>query len=104
GCESCLPSYTVFLSSSGPFLWPRLTHQVARKSEVTSLQSEYPNYRHNQVQGRNDLVNFFPVVLCLSNTLQLLLPSSGYEYHLYQADSARIGGAVKFVYTSLTPA
>ena len=60
------------------------------------------NYNQSHVQGRSDLVNFFPVALCLSNVLQLLPPSSGYEYHLYQADSASIGGAVKFVYTSLT--
>jgi hypothetical protein len=63
----------------------------------------YANYANNQIQGCSDSVNFFPVALCLSNVLQLLPPSSGYEYHLYQADSASIGGAVKFVYTSLTP-
>jgi hypothetical protein len=67
-------------------------------------QAYYPaNYSLIHVNGRSDLVNFFPVALCLSNTLQLLPPSSGYEYHLYQADSSSIGGAVKFVYTSLTP-
>jgi len=55
------------------------------------------NYSLIHVNGRSDLVNFFPVVLCLSNTLQQLPPSSGYEYHLVQDDSA-----VKFVYTSLT--
>ncbi len=38
-CGSCLPSYTVCLSSSGPFLRPRLSHQLARKSEVTSQVS-----------------------------------------------------------------
>ena len=35
--------------------------------------------------------------------LQALPPTSGYEYHLFQADRAIIGGAIKFVYTSLTP-
>ncbi len=77
--------------------------QIPGIAFTNMLQSQYPNYRHNQIQGRSDLVNFFPVVLCLSNTLQTLPPSGGYEYHLYQADSARIGGSVKFVYTCLTP-
>ena len=40
-CESCLPLYIVCLSSSGSFLSPRLTHQPARKSEVTSLQIHF---------------------------------------------------------------
>ena len=57
-----------------------------------------PNYALNHVNGRADLVNFFPVALCLSNVLQWLPPTNGWEYHLAQADSA-----VKFVYTSLTP-
>jgi hypothetical protein len=55
------------------------------------------NYSLIHVNGRSDVVNFFPVVLRLSNTLQLLSPTNGYEYHLLQ-DS----GAVKFVYTGLT--
>ena len=59
----------------------------------------YANYAHNQIQGRSDLVNLFPVALCLSNVLQWLPPTNGYEYHLVQGDSA-----IKFVYTSLTPA
>jgi hypothetical protein len=59
--------------------------------------SSLPNYAVNQVNGRCDLINFFPVALCLSNVLQLLPPANGWEYHLSQADSA-----VKFVYTSLT--
>ena len=57
-----------------------------------------PNYALNHVNGRADLVNFFPVALCLSNVLQWLPPTNGWEYHLAQANSA-----VKFVYTSLTP-
>jgi hypothetical protein len=57
------------------------------------------NYPLIHVNGRSDLVNFFPVALCLSNTLQLLPPANGYEYHLSQAD-----GAVNFVYTDLVRA
>ena len=60
--------------------------------------SSSPNYTLNKVNGRCDLINFFPVALCLSNVMQLLPPTNGWEYHLSQADSA-----VKFVYTSLTP-
>ena len=60
--------------------------------------SSSPNYALNQVNGRCDLINFFPVALCLSNVLQWLPPANGWEYHLSQADSA-----VKFVYTSLMP-
>ncbi len=66
-------------------------------------QSAYPNFAHSQVQGRSDVVNFFPIALCLSNTLQLLPLTDGYEYHLYDADSGPLCGAVKFIYTSLTP-
>jgi len=57
-----------------------------------------PNYARSQVNGRSDLVNFFPVALCVSNILQWLSPTNGYEYHLSQTNSA-----VKFVYTGLTP-
>jgi hypothetical protein len=71
--------------------------------DISSASSQIPgnggaNYTGSYVNGASDLVNFFPVALCLSNALQLLPPTNGYEYHLSQADSA-----VKFVYTSLTP-
>jgi pimeloyl-ACP methyl ester carboxylesterase len=59
--------------------------------------SSTPNYSWNHPQGRSDYVNFFPVVLCLSNVLQWLAPTNGFEYRLSQADNA-----VKFAYTSLT--
>ncbi len=49
------------------------------------------------IRGPSDLVNFFPVALNLSNLLQLLPPSNGYEYHLSQADSA-----VDFIYANLS--
>ncbi len=62
------------------------------------IQIPNANYANDQINGRSDLVNFFPVALCLSNILQWLPPASGFEYHLLQADSA-----VKFVYTSLMP-
>ncbi len=60
--------------------------------------SSSPNHLSYHVQGRSDYVNFFPVVLCLSNTLQLLSPTNGYEYRLYQANDC-----VKLVYTDLQP-
>ena len=77
--------------------------QIPGIAFTNMIQSQYPNYYHSHVQGRSDLVNFFPVALCFGDTLQLLPPSEGYEYHLYQVDSATIGGAIKFVYTDLTP-
>jgi alpha-tubulin suppressor-like RCC1 family protein len=78
--------------------------QPAFVGDANGGEVPYANYANNRIQGRSDLVNFFPVVLCLSNALQLLPTSSGYEYHLYQADSSAVGGALKFIYTSLTPA
>jgi hypothetical protein len=65
------------------------------------------NYSLTHVNGSSDLVNFFPVALCLSNVLQWLPPTNGCEYHLMQNDAglpAGMGnGALKFVYTSLSP-
>jgi hypothetical protein len=60
--------------------------------------SSSPNYARNQVNGRSDLINYFPVALCLSNVLEWSPLTNGFEYHLSQADSA-----LKFVYTSLMP-
>jgi len=60
--------------------------------------SSTPNYSWNHPQGRSDYVNFFPVALCLSNLLQWLPVTNGFEYHLSQAN-----GAVKIAYTDLTP-
>jgi hypothetical protein len=65
------------------------------ETQVSGINS--PNCSKSKVNGLSDCVNFFPVALCLSNTLQLMPSSSGYEYHLSQAD-----GAVKFVYTDLS--
>src|SRR5208337_4639025 len=73
---------------------------------------EYPppapilNYELDHVNGRSDLVNFFPVALRLGNALQALPPTNGYEYRLSMNDTASSGqetSPVKFVYTSLTP-
>jgi hypothetical protein len=65
------------------------------------------NFSLTHVNGSSDLVNFFPVALCLSNVLQWLPPTNGWEYHLTQNDAglpAGMGnGALKFVYTSLSP-
>jgi hypothetical protein len=45
------------------------------------------NYSSLHVNGRSDLVNFFPVALCPSNTLALLPPTNGWEYRLVQSDA-----------------
>lgn len=58
-----------------------------------------PNCNLNHINGRSDLINFFPVALCLSSLMDWLSPTNGFEYHLVQND-----GAVKFVHTTLAPA
>ena len=65
------------------------------------------NYSLTHVNGRSDLVNFFPVGLCLSNVMQWLQFTNGWEYRLSQNDpgppSGLGRGAVKFIYTGLSP-
>lgn len=56
-----------------------------------------PNYYNGRVDGRSDLIDFFPVWLDLGETLKLLPPNEGVQYKLRQADSA-----VKAVYTDLS--
>jgi pimeloyl-ACP methyl ester carboxylesterase len=72
------------------------TVQVFDPTTDTSTTIPVANYAENEIYGRSDLVNYFPVELNFSNALQVLPPSSGYEYHLVSQDSA-----VKFVYTTL---
>jgi len=55
---------------------------------VPGQSASAANYSLNHVNGRCDLINFFPVALCLSNVMQWLPPTNGWEYHLSQADSA----------------
>lgn len=55
------------------------------------------NYADHHVNGRSDLLDFFPVWLDLKQTLDLLPPSSAVQYKLRQDDAA-----VKAVYTDLT--
>ncbi len=50
-----------------------------------------------RVNGRRDLVDFFPVFLDLKQLLTVLPTSSGFSYKLKHAD-----GALRFVYTNLT--
>jgi alpha-tubulin suppressor-like RCC1 family protein len=59
--------------------------------------NSHPNYATPYIQGRSDLVNFFPVAFNLSSVFQKF-PLTTCEYHLSQADNA-----VKIVYTGLTP-
>ena len=56
-----------------------------------------PDYYTDDVDGRSDLLDFFPVWLDLKQTLDLLPPSGTVQYKLRQADSA-----VNAVYTDLT--
>ena len=55
-----------------------------------------PNSIDAQVNGRMDLIDFFPLALDLYVALQELPPSDGYEYRLTHED-----GSVNFVYTDL---
>ncbi|MGD9873004.1 MAG: hypothetical protein AB7T27_01920 [Kiritimatiellia bacterium] len=55
------------------------------------------NYEDGKVNGRSDLLDFFPVWLDLHDTLNLLPPSGTVQYKLKQAN-----GAVRAVYTDLT--
>lgn len=55
------------------------------------------NYADNDVSGRSDLLDFFPVWLDLKSTLDLLPTADGAEYKLRQDD-----GALRFVYTDLS--
>jgi alpha-tubulin suppressor-like RCC1 family protein len=59
--------------------------------------SSPPNYARHQVNGRADVINFFPVAFNLVRVLEQW-PLTNSEYHLSQA-----GNAVKMVYTALTP-
>jgi len=65
-------------------------------------QNEQPVYK---IQGRRDLIDFFPVCFNLSSLFQsnsisagVNLADTNYQYVLSQADSA-----LRFAYTSLTP-
>lgn len=55
------------------------------------------NYANNRVNGRSDLLDFFPLWLDLRQTLDLLPPSNATQYKLRQDDAA-----LKAVYTDLT--
>ena len=59
------------------------------------------------VNGRSDVVNFFPVALRLGSVLHLFSPTNGFEYRLLQDDAApplQGNSPIKFVYTGLTQA
>lgn len=56
----------------------------------------FQNWNNSVVNGRCDVIDFFPVWLSLSNVLQQLPLTNGYSYRLSHA-----AGAVNFVYTDL---
>jgi len=58
----------------------------------------YQNNFKTTIQGREDIINYFPIYLDISK-LVTLLPPGQYTYQLSQADSA-----VHLVYTTLAPA
>ena len=78
----------------------------ANSGDISSGNSDVPgqsgssaNYSSSTVCGRNDLLDFFPVWLDVSQALALFPPGGNLDYRLSQADSA-----VKIVYTQLTKA
>ena len=93
------------LSSSGPFhFW---INDDADRGNISEGDSDVPghvggllgkaNYGNSHVDGRSDLLDFFPVWLNLSQTLDFLPPSGTVQYKLKQAD-----GAVRALYSGLT--
>jgi len=56
-----------------------------------------PNYEDSKVNGNQDLTDWFPVFLNLSNLIALLPPGAN-EYHLVHSQ-----GALNFLYTDLSP-
>jgi|GEM_PF-1697444 len=60
------------------------------------LGFEVANYKDDVVNGRSDLIDFFPVWLDVKSVLERYPVTSGAVYKLRQAD-----GALKFVYTDL---
>lgn len=59
------------------------------------MDGRTPNHADGIVNGRCDLLDFFPVQLFVSDVQAVLPPSANVEYRLSQED-----GAVNFVYTS----
>jgi hypothetical protein len=93
------------LSSNGPFhFW---INDDADDGNEASDDSDMPgpsgglfgdaNYDDDEVNGRCDLPDFFPVWLDLNQTLNLLPPSGTVQYKFKRAS-----GAVRAVYTDLT--
>ena len=74
---------------------------VGADSEIPGQTYASANFSELSVNGKCDLVNYFPVALGLSNALRLAPLTNGYEYHLLQNDGVDFN-AFKFVYTGLT--
>jgi hypothetical protein len=92
-------------TSSDPFrFW---INDDADTGDISADDSDVPghsgglfgtaNYGNSHVDGRSDLLDFFPVWVDLHDTLNLLPPSGTVQYKLKQTN-----GAVRAVYTDLT--
>jgi len=89
-------------ASNGPFrFW---INDDADSGDISSGNSDLPgqssgsaNYADNQVNGRSDLLDFFPVWFDLWYAFFYFPPSDGFQYKLRQDDAA-----LKAVYTDLT--
>jgi Bacterial TSP3 repeat len=69
---------------------------VPGKTVQAHNNSDAPDYSNGKVDGRSDLLDFFPLWFDLESTAKLLPVNKGFTYKLSQAD-----GALRFVYTDL---
>ncbi len=87
------------ISATGPSLIGN-PDEPGRLAGFWELDGRTPDHAHSGVDGRSDLLDFFPVFLDIKALLGVLPPSTaGINYKLKQADSA-----LNFVYTNLTRA
>jgi hypothetical protein len=70
---------------------------VGRDKPIHAQPGDGPNYEDNRVNGNQDLTDWFPVFLNISNLLAILPPPMN-EYYLVHSESA-----VNFLYTDLWP-
>ncbi len=84
------------ISTTGPTVIGN-SDEPGRLAGFWELDGRTPDYEHAGVDGRSDLLDFFPVYLDIKQLLAVLPHGGSIQYKLKQAD-----GALNFVYTNLT--
>jgi hypothetical protein len=84
------------ISTEGPTVIGN-SDEPGRLSGFWELDGRTPDHEHAGVDGRSDLLDFFPVYLDIKQLMTVLPPGGFIQYKLKQADSA-----LNFVYTNLT--